>query len=265
MRAIADISKSAIVELGDKQAVCPKHGEFVSRGRKLLGREIWAPCPACEAERLQAEKAEAQAEAKARRIRALEQALQQAAVPARFLGKTIDSYDASTAEQQYAKQVAQSYVEAIELRIKQGQGLVFGGGVGTGKSHLAIGILQAVMPAYTGLYTTCQELIQAVRSTWQRSSERTEAQVLKAFAAVDLLVLDEVGVQMGTDNEQQIVFSVLDKRYRDMRPTIILTNQNGQGLQKYLGDRAFDRLKETSKFVHFGWTSYRKTAAKVVA
>ena len=64
----------------------------------------------------------------------------------------------------------------------------------------------------------------------------------------------------GTDGEQTILFDVLDARYRDMRPTIMLTNQGAEGLRGYLGDRTFDRVRETSKFVAFDWESYRPMA-----
>ncbi|MDP0953484.1 hypothetical protein Q6283_29845, partial [Klebsiella pneumoniae] len=71
-----------------------------------------------------------------------------------------------------------------------------------------------------------------------------------------------VGVQYGTDGEQTILFDILDRRYRDMQPTIILTNQDVKGLQEYIGERTFDRLREVSRLVTFDWESYRPVARK---
>jgi len=80
-----------------------------------------------------------------------------------------------------------------------------------------------------------------------------------------LLVLDEIGVQYGTDGEQTILFDVLDRRYRDLKPSILLTNQDKAGFKQYIGERVFDRLTETSKWVAFDWQSYRATARREAA
>ena len=118
------------------------------------------------------------------------------------------------------------------------------------------------MPQHIGLYITCMSLIRQVRATWRRDSEKSEGDVLQMLGDVSLLVLDEVGVQYGTDGEQTILFDILDRRYRDMQPTIILTNQDVKGLQEYIGERTFDRLREVSRLVTFDWESYRPVARK---
>jgi DNA replication protein DnaC len=116
------------------------------------------------------------------------------------------------------------------------------------------------MPRHCSLYVTCMGLIRAVRATWSRDSQRTEVDVLDEFGTVELLVIDEVGVQSGTDNEQSLIFDVLDRRYRDMRPSILLTNQDKAGFRGFVGDRVFDRLTETGRWVSFDWGSYRTKA-----
>jgi DNA replication protein DnaC len=55
------------------------------------------------------------------------------------------------------------------------------------------------------------------------------------------------------------MFDVLDGRYREMRPTLIISNLNEKGLQDCLGSRVFDRLMEIgSVVVTFNWGSYRR-------
>ena len=105
-------------------------------------------------------------------------------------------------------------------------------------------------------------MIRAIRGTWRKESEKSETEVIQMFSSVPLLVLDEIGVQYGTDGEQTIIFDVLDRRYRDMKPTILLTNQDKKGFKEFIGDRSFDRLVETSRWVSFDWDSYRATARK---
>ena len=244
--------------LGTKDATCEQHGAYTSTGRRWLGKvEVWSGCKQCEAEKRQQEAELEREKAAAEQRRIVEKAIDAACIPRRFVGRTFEVFDAPTAEMQRVRRVAVTYADEFDRHLKNGTGLIFGGTPGTGKSHLAIAVLQAILPEHVGLYATCAEIIRAVRSTWGGKSERTESEIMATLSSVPLLVLDEVGVQMGTDNEQHIIFGVLDARYREMLPTIILTNQDTEGLKKYLGERSYDRLRETSAWVQFTWPSYR--------
>lgn len=249
--------------LGEKQVNCPTHGVYTTTGAVYMGRrEIWTSCPACEEERLAAERhAEAQAKASAQR-KHIESMIEDSAIPARFIGRSFDNFCAANTDQISALKIAQDYAENFARHYKNGTGLILSGQPGTGKSHLAAAVLQAIMPAQAGLYITCLGLIRAIRSTWRKDSEKSEGQVLETLCSVPLLVIDEVGVQYGTDGEQTILFDVLDKRYRDMMPTLLLTNQNTDGFKTFVGERTYDRLIQTSKWVQFDWESYRPTARR---
>lgn len=252
--------------LGDVVMNCETHGTYTSSGIRYFGRrEVWTPCPDCDEARKVAErKAEAEEQA-AQARQQLEVALGDAAIPARFIGRSLENFIADTPEKDRALQISREYVRNFEAHAKRGSSLIFSGMPGTGKSHLATAILQALMPEHVGLYTTCMNVIRAVRATWRKDSEKSEGQVLHLYCTVPLLVLDEIGVQYGTDGEQTILFDVIDRRYRDMRPTIFLTNQNNEGLKTFLGERAYDRLRETSKVVQFDWASHRPQARKEAA
>ena len=91
-------------------------------------------------------------------------------------------------------------------RHSAGETMVFSGRPGTG-NHLAIAICHAIMGAgYTALCINALDVIGMIRSTWRKDGERTESDVLRELTAVDLLVIDEVGVQYGTDGEKVILF-----------------------------------------------------------
>jgi putative replication protein len=78
---------------------------------------------------------------------------------------------------------------------------------------------------------------------------------------VDLLVLDEVGIQRGSSGEKVIINQVIDRRLSSMRPVGILTNLNHGELVSTLGERVMDRLQmDGGIWVNFGWLSYRKTS-----
>ncbi|RYF72801.1 MAG: ATP-binding protein, partial [Comamonadaceae bacterium] len=247
--------------LGEIVRECARHGSYPSNGVRYLGiREIWSECPDCAEARIAAER-HAEAERKAAYAQAaIEKMIGQAAIPARFIGRTFDNFHAVTTQQRETLWVVRDFVDNFEANSKSGNSLLFEGLPGTGKTHLALAALQTIMPAHLGLYTTCMGLIRAVRGTWRKDSECSEQHVLNTYAEVPLLVLDEIGAQNGTDNEQTLLFEVIDRRYRDMRPTIFLTNQNIPGLKDYIGPRAFDRLRETARVVSFTWASYRAAA-----
>jgi DNA replication protein DnaC len=252
--------------LGDRESVCVEHGPYSSSGVRYMGRrEIWTPCPDCEEARLAANRQEA-AQKQAERARLeLECQIGEAAIPARFIGRTLDNFNANTPEQQAALRIAREFVQDFDANAKRGNSLIFSGLPGTGKSHLATAMLQALMPRHCGLYTTCMSVIRTVRGTWRKDAERSEQHVLNIYAEVPLLVLDEIGVQYGTDGEQTILFDVLDRRYRDMKPSIFLTNQDKKGFKEFIGERTFDRLTETSRWVPFDWASYRPQARREAA
>lgn len=255
------------VELGTREAHCPSHGGFASTGFRLTvgrGKEVWSPCAACERDRVNAEEQAQRDAARRARIERNVAMINIAEIPTRFVGKTFDNFIADTEEKRRALTAARDYAEQFGENKRRGKGLVFAGRPGTGKSHLAAAILQAQLTDYVR-YMTCLDVIRVVRDTWRKDSERSETQVLNHLQSLDLLVIDEVGVQYGTEGEQTVLFDVLDRRYREMRPTILLTNQNLEGFKKFVGERTFDRIAETSRWISFEWESYRPTARREAA
>lgn len=261
--AHANAVAAQVDQLGEKTSLCATHGEYTSAGARYFGRrEIWTQCPDCM-EAARAKELSENAERQAEHARwKLESMIGAACIPKRFIGRTFDSFVATSDEQKTALRIAREYAESFDTHRASGTGLVYLGSPGTGKSHMAVAILQAIMPQYCGLYTTCMQIVRNVRGTWRRDSERSESDVLQAYCDAPLLVIDEIGVQYGTDGEQTILFDVLDRRYRDLMPTILLTNQDKKGFKQFIGDRSFDRLTETSRWVPFAWPSHRMIARR---
>lgn len=261
--AIADVRSKGGEHLGQRMTECKAHGGYMSAGARYFGnREVWTRCPDCEEAELAAQlAAQSLAEAKKKQAQ-INEMLLGTSIPKRFVGRNFDNYLTSTPEQERALTIAREYAENFASHLRAGTGLVLSGLPGTGKSHLAGAVLQHILPGHVGLYVTCMSMIRAVRNTWSKQSEKSETEVIQMFASVPLLVVDEVGVQYGTDGEQTIIFDVLDLRYREMMPTILLTNQDKNGFKQFIGERSFDRLVETSRWVSFDWGSYRATARK---
>ena len=249
--------------LGSRDADCSVHGGYTSHGVRYLGKhDVWTQCAGCSADAAKREREEELSRTAVAQRTRVESMIDDAAIPSRFIGCNLDNFNASTDEQKAALRVAREYVERFQIHRQRGTGLIFCGTMGTGKSHLATAIMQALLPQHPSLYITAIGIVRAIRGTWRKDSEHSESQVLAMLGDIPLLVIDEIGVQYGTDGEQTILFDVLDRRYRERMPTILLTNQDLDGFKSYIGERSYDRLTESCRLVRCDWDSYRKIARK---
>ena len=163
-------------------------------------------------------------------------------IPRRFENKTLDGYVAKEPWQIEAKEKVSAYCRDIVEIAESGKCLVLLGGVGTGKTHLAICMLKAMISeGGTGVFLSVSDLILSIRSTWNTGGT---AEKMNLYCDAHLLVLDEVGVQAGTENERQILFSIINRRYNEMKPTVLISNLDMAAFKSFVGLRIFDRLKE---------------------
>ena len=107
-----------------------------------------------------------------------------------------------------------------------GNGLLLTGSIGVGKTHLAVGILQALIAerGARGVFFDYRDLLKQVQHSYNRGVEATEMDVLKPVFEAEVLVLDELGASKPTDWVWDTVAHILNTRYNDRRTTIITTN-----------------------------------------
>ncbi|RFP33113.1 DNA replication protein DnaC [Duganella sp. BJB476] len=239
---------------------CTQHGEYVS----MLIHGTWSNCVACD---LAAENAAMAGEREAWRkelsARAWNAKLGRAAIPPRFADKHLGNYDPLCAEAEQALLIAKRYAASFPAVRKAGTCLIFVGDVGTGKTHLAVGIAHQVLEqGGQAIFASVRSAVGSIKETWERTSTKKEAQALRDLVEPDLLILDEVGVQFGSDTEKLILFDIINGRYEATRPTIVISNLAVAELEGYLGARAFDRLREGGgRLVVCNWESYRARRA----
>ena len=243
---------------------CPMHGEYTA----MLIRGAWSGCPDCMNVEDQVREAEQRAawrqELKAREWSAK---LGRAAIPERFADRRLESYRPDCPGAERALAVATRYAENFEDARATGACLIFAGDVGTGKTHLAVGIAHHIMGhGRQAVFTSVMRAVRSVKETYAKGAGRTEAQAIRDLVEPDLLILDEVGVQHGSDTEKLILFEIINGRYEAARPTIVISNLDAAGLEQFLGERAFDRLRESGgRLVVFDWASHRGKRPSVQA
>jgi len=245
---------------------CETHGDYKSYkiGQQHTG------CPECaaifmeqeEKERPERERIEKLDRETKWRNERIAQSLGRAGIPDRFKERTLENYIIENEGQQRALDFANKFVDDY-TEGRRGQSAIFTGDRGTGKTHIAVGMAQRmiVKNGATAVFVTVQRLIRSIRETWHKDCEKTESEVIAMYADPDLLILDEVGVQAGSENEKQILFDLLNERYERRKSTIMLTNLSVEESKVFLGERVFDRLREDGgKFIPFKWKSHRGKA-----
>jgi DNA replication protein DnaC len=249
---------------------CNQHGPFENLAYVLIhpanaGRPAhWIGCPKCAEER---EAARKQRDREEQDRKWLAARIARASIPPRFDDATLASYIATNPGQQRALEVAKGYADDFAEAWQSGKGLLLLGNVGTGKTHLAVGIARKAMEqGAETVFTTTAEMLARIKATWGQRVAPSESEVMARFASVDLLVLDEVGSIKCAGREREILFAILGSRHNAMLPTIFTANLTADELPTYLGDQIVSRLRESgSQTVIFGWGDYRPIKGKAMA
>lgn len=249
-RDLEDISAS-ITRMAQKgHPVEPKPGAETKEAICLAHREA-LPCPVCaehEADRLRQKEA---------RNKALFAAVR---IGRRYKNLTFDSYRPVCPEAATILGKCRRYAETFPDRLANGDSLLMLGNPGTGKNTLAACICKTITgQGYSALHTTYKRLTRAIKETYGRASDATEQSIISRFSEPDLLVIDEVSSDTHSEHNRGLLFEVVNDRYEDMKPTILISNLFFSDMRNFLGLRIADRFHEgASAALEFTWESYRR-------
>lgn len=205
---------------------------------QIFGREdtVYCLCK-CQAEARDAEEAERQRRRRMERINEM----RQAGFPdAEMQNWTFERDDQSN--EQISK-TARKYVEHFEEMKKRGQGLLFFGDVGTGKTFISACIANALIDkGFPCMVTNFARLVNTLSGMYEGKQEFIDN--LNNF---DLLVIDDLASERDTEYMGEIVQNIIDSRYRAGLPLIITTNLTSEELKRPLEirkKRIYSRLLE---------------------
>lgn len=206
----------------------------------------------CKCERSEKEKQERrlQFEEEQRNIRKLKQL---SLMDAKLKGANFRNFYI-TPENEKAIGIAKKYVENFGKMYRNGQGILFFGNIGTGKSYLAAAI--------------ANELIEQKKSVIMTSFVKLlgydNDNVIESMNQAKLLVIDDLGAERDTDYAIERVYDIIDSRYRSKKPIIITTNTELAQMKKcddIRYSRIYDRIFEMCYPVKMEGFSWRKKEA----
>jgi DNA replication protein DnaC len=185
----------------------------------------------------------------------------------RYQHCTLANFDAYNDPLKRAVTRAQRVIDSFPAGESSDRGLLLAGMPGVGKTHLAVAILKACIfdRGAHGLFYTTSDLMALLRSTYTGEEKATESQMLRAIAAADVLVLDELGRERSTEWRDEMLHLIVNTRYSERRLTIFTTNfeigsdmTDPDSLQCRVGFRVYSRLREMCEFIHLEAGDYRE-------
>ena len=157
-----------------------------------------------------------------------------------------------------AKMLASRIISSQKAQRVLVDNLILAGAIGTGKTHLAAAILNALREqGIDCLFSTAQDLFNALYAA--KFDEKLE--LLAEVSTTPLWVcddLDKLHIRAETDGayQKRTLFDILDKRYKRGLATVITTNETGD-LSPWLDNATVSRLQERLIFAEMVGIDYR--------
>jgi len=196
--------------------------------------------------------------------------LSEASIPARYSHCNLREFNDYNLSLARAKALAFEFVKSYPA---SREGLLFMGGCGVGKTHLAVGIIKELVStkAVPCLFCDFRALLEEIRETYsERGEGPSESDILEPVLETPVVVLDDLGAEKTTDWVLDRLGYIISYRYNHEKTMIITTNfldaeaQRGsvtrarETLEDRIGPRVRSRLFEMCKLVRIKAGDYRQ-------
>jgi DNA replication protein DnaC len=177
-----------------------------------------------------------------------------------FKRQTLDNFITNETNKNM-KYVAQRFIQGFGNTKK---GIIFVGKNGTGKTHISVAIANELIKQNIPiLFGTLTDLTEKYSGSYK---DHTEIELTKLYAKVDLLIIDDLGVEYMNDWMLSKLFVIVNERMKNELPIIITTNYELEQLKQRLSipnkvcettNSIISRLYEMCYRVEFKGNDYR--------
>lgn len=144
---------------------------------------------------------------------------------------------------------------------RSGRMVAFLGKRGTGKTQMAAEVAREVSIGRSR-YIVWREFYTRIIAAVRGAGAFTEAELVRELTESPLLVIDELHEKYGseaggTDREARTLTQIIDDRYGNARPVIIISNETKKDFIAGLPDSVFSRFQQRGRIVEFKGQSHR--------
>lgn len=120
----------------------------------------------------------------------------------------------------------------------------------TYKPGLLQGLVEHYLPTYPRMVTV-PDLLLEIRECFNSRGAESEWALIEKYAGKKYLILDDIGPEKSSEWSIQTLYSIIDRRYRDMRQTMIASNLTLDEIAAKVGDRIASRIAGLCKTIQF--------------